>query len=244
MSGGPFSPKTTQANPTSIQNTIVDTRNDNVSGNSGVTAVGGDNSSLNLSVLTSDFGAVKAGADLANAGVSLGARGVDAGAYLGSQGINAAVTSATLVAQVAGDSNNLAAASYHDAAQFVADNSASTTAAIKSLASHSLDVNSALAQSASDNAKDYVDQTTTFAHAIIGQFGTTLANYQIAEQAQLGNTVSALNASYRDANTSSDQRIQDIAQSSQDLTREIFKYIAIAAAVAAVAFAARKGLPR
>jgi hypothetical protein len=238
MSGGPFSPKTTSANQTSVQQTTLTTRNDNISGNTApvinssdggtsVYAPSVDNHSFNLS---SDFGAI------------------DAGAHLGSQGISAAVTSASLVAQVAGDASNLAAASYHDAANIVADNSASTSAILKSISEHAVDVVAATSQDSQDNAYN-------FATSITKQFGSSLAQYQLAEQTQLGNTVAAindnlgntvaaLNASYRDANTSSDQRIQDIAQSSQDLTREIFKYVAIAVAVAALAYAARRGLPK
>lgn len=208
MSASHSSSKTSDSTATTT-NTSLTTINKNLSGNSGLVANADEGATLNLSYapisISTDAGALEAGARVANAGIS------------------AAVTAVGTNAQLASD-----------AIQRSLDANAHTE-------ERAFSIVSATTQRADDLARDLSTGAVDFAQSVLTQFGTRLADYQQAEQTQLGNTVSALNDSYRDANKSSDQRIAEIAGESQDLVREVFKYGLIAAGVAVGAFLLSRG---
>jgi ElaB/YqjD/DUF883 family membrane-anchored ribosome-binding protein len=221
MSGGPFDSRKTTSQNASTQSTSVDTRNENVSGNSGVTAAATGGSSVDLSYAPVDLTTIN------NTDQSVHVT-TDFGAV--SAGISAAVSAAGLSAN---NSERAIAA--------VSANSANNADVLQSIAGHAIDTVEAISQGSANNSKELAAGYINSATGLFTQFGKTLADYQLAEQAQLGNTVSALNQSYREANTSSDERVQDIAKESTDLVREVFKYIAIAAGAGALLFLFKKG---
>lgn len=229
MSASHSTSKTSDSTSTNT-NTELTTINKNVSGNAGLTAVADTNSTLNLSYapisVNTDFGAIDAAARIADAGVN-------AGAFIANRGLDASITAFGTSAKLAGDAVTKAID-----ANTSANSGALASALTFASASEkrAFDIVGATTASNASNAREYAEGVVNFAGGVLTQFGKTLADYQTAEQTQLGNTVSALNDSYRDANKSSDQRIAEIAQSSTDLVREVFKYALIAGGIAIGAF--------
>lgn len=100
------------------------------------------------------------------------------------------------------------------------------------LASHALDVNAAVTHNAINAVTTQAAGDISSITGLATQFGTTLADYQLAEQSQLGNVVSALNATYTANNTSANQQVINATvaagqQASDEITK-VAKYATIA----------------
>jgi hypothetical protein len=183
------------SSPTTSTSTALTTKNLNVSGNSGLTAVGGENGTLALNysptttVISTDAGAVGAATGLASHALDV-------------------------VAAVNNRSN--------DAIANLATKQLTSTENI-------FGTSLTAVTHESDNAVSVVSKLAT-------QFGTALADYQSAEQAQLGNVVSALNSTYTANNTSANQQVINAVTQAGQTSASVIKYVAVAALAAALLF--------
>lgn len=207
MSSSKSSPTNTTATSTSLT-----TKNLNVSGNSGFTAVGGEGGSQNLSVrndttsnniaidnsvrTTTDFGAVQAGTGLAQSAL-------DTVAAANRYSIDAVTDSNSTIRSIAGQAIEASGSAYGGALTAVQHNTDNTVSVIQQLAT---------------------------------QFGTALYDFTSQEQTQLGNTVSALNSTYTANNTSANQQVINATQAAGENLTATIKYIALAAAAAAALY--------
>lgn len=211
MSGGPFSPTKTTASTASTQTTSLTTTNKNVSGNTGLTVTADEGADVDLSY--------------APITVQTDDNAVAAGAYVANAGIAASTSAAALVSKTA-----------HDA---VAANSDIALASINSssgLEDHALDIVDA---TRADSAK-LAGSVLTYNADLISGFAERLSDITKAGQTQLGNTVSALNASFIDNSKTADQRVTDATlqagAQSADVITTVAKYAAIAVAVGVIGY--------
>lgn len=269
MSGGPFSPTTTKSDANSTQTTTLNTTNRNISGvagpvasegstldyssvvnalenvgnttntidarrevsGSGFNTAVGDSSSLNLSyapvTISTDQGAIDSGAYVANTGIH-------AATMIAAQAVDASGRANDVIRGLATDAVN----ANSSLALAALDDSNGTTA-------HALNIVDATTQLSAANEKSYAEGITNFAGGVLTQFGNTLSQYQLAEQNQLGNVVSALNASFVDNTKSSDQRVTDATleagAQSADLIKTVAKYAITAAVVALIGYVILRG---
>lgn len=222
----------------SNQTTNLTTINKNLSGNSGLVANADEGATLNLSYapisINTDAGAVDAGARVANAGIS------------------ATVTSAALAIDAAGHANDVIRSLAGD----VVTQSGQTIGGTLNFArdvigtehantSRALDIVLNTSQRSDELARDLAGGAAEFAGTVLTQFGNRLAEYQQAEQTQLGNVVSALSSSFVDNSKTADQRVTDATleagAQAADTLREVFKYITIAAVAAGAIFLLSRG---
>jgi len=194
---------------TTATTTSLTTKNLNVSGNSGLTAVGGENGTLALAYSpTTNTTTIDAHTDIST----------DFGA------INAATGLAGHALDVVSAVNNRS-------------NDSVANLASKQLTSTENIFGSSLTAITheSDNAVSVVSKLAT-------QFGTALADYQSAEQSQLGNVVSALNSTYTANNTSANQQVINAVSQAGAQSSAVIKFVAGAAIAAALLFVIlRKG---
>lgn len=211
MSSSESSPQNTTATSTSLTTT-----NQNVSGNQGITNLGGTTSYASSNTTN----ATDSGNTLSvtnNSTTDYGA--IDAATGLGEHALD-----------VAASVNNRALGSIDSAQQTVSK-----------IANTAIDATGSAYGAALTAVQHNTDNTVDIISGIATQFGTDLEKNFNDSQTQLANVVSALNSTYTANNTSANQQVINAVTSAGAQSSNVIKYVAVAAVIAVVAiFVLRK----
>lgn len=238
---------------TSTTNNIVDTTNLNASGNTGVTLLGTNvkdltydqsyhsnidyksdsrnqsvNDSGNTDLIYSDSRNLST--NLSNSGNTSDLRNQSVNDSGNTSNLSYASDSRNLSTTTT-DSHNVTNVTDFGAIQYGSAVAREGLDIVKGVTLHALDQ----AYATSDNALHAADNFTTnaekFASGLTSQVISFVGTQASANATTLANTVSALSQITKEQNTSSDQRVADIASSAQASNTQVIKYIAIGAAV-------------
>lgn len=243
MSQSKSNPQNTTSNATS-----VDTTNNNISGNSGLTLAntGAGSQSLAVDASTNTQSTTVSGTGNGN---QVGAGGVlnivqtDDGAIAAANGIasrslSAATTAfgtSASVAQSALDSNTAVTQEGIDAATGISQSALA-------LAAGALTSANATNANSLDTINTLASGFATQLQGVITSEQAALQLDQASSQTQLGNVTNALTSSFIQGSTSANQTVVNALQSASDNETKVFMYVALAAAVVAAAyFLTRKG---
>lgn len=98
----------------------------------------------------------------------------------------------------------------------------------------STEATSSIAGQALTTVASQADNTVNVIGNLAGQFGAKLSDYQLAEQQQLGNVVSALNSTYTANNTSANQQVINAVTAAGESSQKVIEYVVIAVIAAGV----------
>lgn len=244
MSQSKSNPQNTTSNATS-----VNTTNNNVSGNSGLTLANTGAGSQNLSVdastntqstTVSNSGNTADSNNTTNIGsITYSDEGAIAAANdIASRSLSASTTAfgtSASLAQSALDSNTTVTQEGIDAATGISQ-SALALAAGALTSANATNVNSL------DTINSLASGFATQLEGVVSSEQAALAQDQASSQTQLGNVTNALTSSFIQGSTSANQTVVNALQSASDNETKVFMYVALAAAVVAAAyFLTRKG---